>query len=65
VAVGGGGYSGGERFSLGGNVLGRIGHQVLLQLSADHNVIELPNQPVTTADVYGANARPRSRVWLW
>ena len=55
VNVGGGGYFGGDRFSVGGNVLGRLGHQVLLQLSANHNVIELPEQAVTTADVYGAN----------
>ena len=55
ASVGGGGYFGGERFSFGGNVLGRVGHQVLLQLSADHNRIALPGQPVTTADVYGAN----------
>ncbi len=55
ATVGGGGYFGGDRFSVGGNVLGRLGHQVLLQLSANHNVIDLPDQPVTTADVYGAN----------
>lgn len=55
ATVGGGGYFGGSRFSIGGNVLGRVGHQVLLQLSANHNVIDLPGQPVTTADVYGAN----------
>ena len=28
---------------------------MLLQFSADHNRIELPDQPVTTADVYGLN----------
>jgi len=55
ATVGGGGYFGGERFSIGGNVLGRMGHQVLLRLSANHNVIDLPGEPVTTADVYGAN----------
>ena len=55
LTVGGGGYFGGERFSIGGNVLGRMGHQVLLQLSANHNVIDLPGQEVTTADVYGVN----------
>jgi len=55
VTVGGGGYFGGERFSLGGNVLGRIGHQVLMRFSANHNVIDLPGQARTTADVYGAN----------
>ena len=28
---------------------------MLLQLSANHNVIDLPDQAETTADVYGAN----------
>ncbi len=55
ASVGGGGYFGGDRLSIGGDVLGRIGHQVLLQLSANHNVINLPGHPETTADVYGAN----------
>jgi len=55
VSVSGGGYFGGDRFSVGGNVLGRLGHRVLLQLSANHNRIELPGQAETTADVYGAN----------
>ena len=53
--VSGGGYFGGDRLSLGGDVLGRIGHQVLLQFSADRNVLDLPDQPRTTADVYGVN----------
>jgi hypothetical protein len=55
ASIGGGGYFGGDRLSIGGDVLGRIGHQVLLQLSANHNVINLPGHPETTADVYGAN----------
>lgn len=55
VNVSGGGYFGGDRVSVGGNVLGRIGHSVLLQLSANHNSIDLPDQAPTTADVYGAN----------
>jgi hypothetical protein len=55
ASVGGGGYFGGDRLSIGGDVLGRIGHQVLLQLSANHNVIHLPGQAETTADVYGVN----------
>ncbi len=55
VNVTGGGYFGGERVSIGGNVLGRLGHQVLLSVSANHNRIELPGQLLTTADVYGAN----------
>ena len=53
--VSGGGYFGGERLSMGGNLLGRIGHRVLLQVSANHNRIDLPGQAATTADVYGAN----------
>ncbi len=53
--VSGGGYFGGDRVSLGGNLLGRLGHQVLLNLSANHNRIDLPGQARTTADVYGAN----------
>ena len=55
VNLGGGGYFGGDRRSVGGNVLGRLNHQVLMGLSANHNRIELPGQGVTTADVYGAN----------
>jgi len=55
VNVSGGGYFGGDRFSMGGTLLGRIGHQVLMQVSANHNRIELPGQASTTADVYGAN----------
>lgn len=52
--VGSGGYFGGDRRSLGGNVAGRLSHQVLLSLSASHNRIDLPGQEATTADVYGA-----------
>lgn len=55
VNVSGGGYFGGDRLSLGGDVLGRVGHRMLLQVSANHNRIELPGQATTTADVYGAN----------
>jgi hypothetical protein len=54
VSVGGGEYFGGDRRSIGGNVLGRIGHHVLLELSANHNRIDLPEQEPTTADVYRA-----------
>ncbi|MBW3533707.1 MAG: carbohydrate binding family 9 domain-containing protein [Gemmatimonadetes bacterium] len=54
VNVGGGGYFGGERLSVGGSVLGRIGYRALLDLSAEHNRIELPGQAPVTADVYGA-----------
>lgn len=50
-----GGYYGGDRFSLGGSVTGRVNHHVLFGLSANHNRIELPGQGATSADVYGAN----------
>ena len=53
--VTGGGYFGGDRVSVGGNLLGRLGHRVLLNLSASHNRIDLPGQASTTADVYGTN----------
>ena len=35
-------------------MLGRLGPQVLLNLSLNHNEIDLPGQVSTTADVYGA-----------
>ncbi|MDX1646376.1 MAG: hypothetical protein R3304_04450 [Longimicrobiales bacterium] len=54
VEFGGGEYFGGERRSIGGNVLGRLGAHLLLDLSANHNRIDLPGQGATTADVYGA-----------
>ncbi|MGI9627751.1 MAG: DUF5916 domain-containing protein [Longimicrobiales bacterium] len=54
VNVTGGGYFGGSRFSVGANVLGRVGYRVLLNLSVQHNRIDLPDQPVVTADVFGA-----------
>ncbi|MEX2466743.1 MAG: DUF5916 domain-containing protein [Gemmatimonadota bacterium] len=54
VSVGGGGYFGGDRLTFGGSVLGRLGYRALLDLSAEHNRIELPGQAPVTADVYGA-----------
>lgn len=54
LSVGGGGYFGGERLSVGGSVLGRLGYRALLDLSAEHNRIDLPGQAPVTADVYGA-----------
>ena len=54
VNVTGGGYFGGNRFSVGGNVLGRLGPRLLLNVSAQHNRIDLPDQPSVTADVFGA-----------
>ncbi|MDZ7780227.1 MAG: DUF5916 domain-containing protein [Gemmatimonadota bacterium] len=53
-SVGGGGYFGGERLSVRGSVLGRLGYTALLDLSAEHNRIDLPGQAPVTADVYGA-----------
>ena len=52
--VGGGGYFGGERVSIGANVLGRIGYRWLLTLSAQHNRIDLPSLAPVTADVFSA-----------
>ncbi|MDX1495243.1 MAG: DUF5916 domain-containing protein, partial [Longimicrobiales bacterium] len=54
VNVSGGEYFGGDRRSIGGSILGRMGAQVLLDLSFNHNAIDLPGQASTTADVYGA-----------
>ncbi|NNF13461.1 MAG: carbohydrate binding family 9 domain-containing protein [Gemmatimonadetes bacterium] len=54
VNVSGGEYFGGDRQSIGGSLLGRLGSQILLDLSLDHNEIDLPGQASTTADVYGA-----------
>ena len=52
--VSGGEYFGGDRRSVGGSFLSRFGHQLLLDLSINHNEIELPGQGSTTADVFGA-----------
>lgn len=54
INLGGGSYFGGERRSVGGSILGRVGSRLLLDLSVNHNAIDLPGQPSTTADVYGA-----------
>lgn len=54
VNVSGGEYFGGDRQSVGGSLLGRLGPNLLLDLSLNHNQIELPGQATTTADVYGA-----------
>jgi hypothetical protein len=54
VSVSGGGYFGGDRYTVSGSVLGRIGYRALLDISAQHNRIDLPGQAPTTADVYGA-----------
>ncbi len=53
--VSGGQYFGGDRRSVGGTLLGRVGGQLLMNVSVDHNRIELPGQAATTADVYGTN----------
>ncbi len=52
--VGGGGYFGGTRRSVGANVLGRLGYRWLLTLAAQHNTISLPGEPTVTADVFSA-----------
>lgn len=54
VRVGGGGYFGGDIRSIGGSVLGRLGYRALLDLSVEHNRIDLPAQAPVTADIYGA-----------
>ena len=54
VNVGGGGYFGGDILSVGGSVLGRLGYRALLDLSVEHNRIDLPGQARVTADIYGA-----------
>ena len=54
VDVGGGGYFGGERFSLGGSLLGRFGDRAILDLSADHNRISLPGQGSVSAAAYSS-----------
>lgn len=53
--VSGGQYFGGDRRSIGGTLLGRLGARFLMSLSIDHNRIDLPGQAATTADVYGTN----------
>ncbi|MEX2471636.1 MAG: DUF5916 domain-containing protein [Gemmatimonadota bacterium] len=54
VSVGGGGYFGGDIRSVGGSVLGRLGYRALLDLSVEHNRIDLPGQAPVTADIYSA-----------
>jgi hypothetical protein len=50
--VGGGGYYNGDRFTLGGGVLGRVGDRMILDLSAEHNRISLPGQESVNAAAY-------------
>jgi hypothetical protein len=54
LAVTSGSFFNGDRLSVRGSVVGRLGYRAVLDLSVDHNRIELPDQPSTTADVYGA-----------
>lgn len=54
VSVSGGGYFGGDRLTISGSVLGRLGYRALLDLSAQHNRIDMPGYAPITADVYGA-----------
>jgi hypothetical protein len=55
VSVGAGGYYGGNRRSIGGGVLGRVGDRAIIDLSAETNRIELPGQPRANASAYAAN----------
>ena len=51
--LGGGGYFGGNRVSVGGNLLARLGSRIILDLTAEHNRIDLPGQEAVDAAVYG------------
>ena len=55
VNVSGGNYFGGDRRSVGGTLLGRLGARLLLDVSVSHNRIDLPGQAATTVDLYGTN----------
>lgn len=57
VGVAAGGFFGGDRLSVGGDVQWRPSHRFLLDLTADHNRIDLPGEEVFTADVYGGRLR--------
>ncbi len=54
ISATGGSYFGGDRRSLGGSLVGRLGPRLSLNLSANHNRITIPGQGSTTADVFGA-----------
>jgi hypothetical protein len=54
VNLGGGGYYGGTRRSMGATVNGRIGIRAFLNLSAERNRLELPDQPLGNASAYSA-----------
>ena len=49
----GGGFFGGDRVSVGGNLQGRLGYRLIADLSVDHNRIDLPGLETVTADVFG------------
>jgi len=49
----GGGFFGGERVSVGGNLQGRLGYRLIADLSLDHNRLDLPGLATVTADVVG------------
>jgi hypothetical protein len=55
VSVGGGGYYGGDRRSISGGVLGRVGDRAIIDVSAETNRIELPGQVRASASAYTAN----------
>jgi hypothetical protein len=55
VNVGGGGFYSGNRFTIGGSVLGRLGgDRATVGISAEHNRIDLPGQQAVDAAVYSA-----------
>jgi hypothetical protein len=57
VNVAGGGFFSGDRMSLGGDLRWRASHRFLVDLTADHNRIDLPGEGFFTADVYGGRLR--------
>ena len=58
VNVGGGGFYDGNRFTIGGSLLARLGgDRALIDVSAEHNRIDLPGQPAVDAAVYSASVK--------
>ena len=56
--VGGGGFYNGNRFTIGGSALARLGgDRAVIDISADNNRIDLPGQQAVNAAVYTASAK--------
>ena len=56
--VGGGGFYNGNRFTISGSVLGRLGgDRAVIDISAEHNRIDLPGQQAVDAAVYSASVK--------